>query len=91
MQYSVSITPSARRDLSRIHGKDYARIEAVIDALAEDPRPAGCVKLAGDDNAWRIRVGDYRVVYEVQWRFLRMDQYPQGESNPCCRTENPES
>ena len=88
MQYSVSITSSARRELSRIHGKDYVRIEAAIDALADDPRPTGCVKLAGDDNAWRIRVGDYRVVYEVHDKRLlvlvvrvghRKDIYKKGK------------
>ena len=36
-----------------------ARIKAKIDALAADPRPPGCVKLAGEDDLWRIRVGDY--------------------------------
>ncbi len=40
------------------------RIDAAIVALAETPRPAGCVKVAGRD-AWRIRIGDYRVIYEI--------------------------
>lgn len=38
---------------------------AVIDGLASDPRPPRCVKLSGRDNQWRVRAGDYRVVYEV--------------------------
>ena len=38
---------------------------AAIQALARNPRPAGCSKLTGADNDWRIRVGDYRVVYEI--------------------------
>lgn len=42
-----------------------ARIAATIDALAGDPRPSGCRKLAGTDRLYRVRVGDYRVVYEI--------------------------
>lgn len=41
------------------------RIVAAIDGLAVAPRPPGSVKLAGEDFAWRIRVGDYRILYEV--------------------------
>ena len=41
------------------------RISATIDALEINPRPSGCVKLAGEDNVWRVRVGEYRVLYEV--------------------------
>lgn len=37
-----------------------------IEALEENPRPSGCVKLAGDENLYRIRVGDYRIVYEIR-------------------------
>jgi mRNA interferase RelE/StbE len=38
---------------------------AAVEALADDPRPQGAVKISGDDNLWRVRVGDYRVVYEI--------------------------
>ena len=41
------------------------RIGQAIDALAMNPRPPGGVKLTGEENAWRIRVGDYRVLYEI--------------------------
>jgi mRNA interferase RelE/StbE len=41
------------------------RIGAAIDALAINPRPPSCVKLTDEDNLWRIRVGDYRILYEV--------------------------
>lgn len=41
------------------------RIVAVVDALAIEPRPHGVVKLAGDENLWRVRVGEYRIVYEI--------------------------
>ena len=41
------------------------RIAAAIDGLAANPRPPGCTKLAGEDAVWRVRVGDYRILYEV--------------------------
>jgi mRNA interferase RelE/StbE len=41
------------------------RISAAIDTLAVMPRPPGCVKLSGEDNTWRLRVGDYRILYEI--------------------------
>jgi len=52
------------RELSRLNKRDYEKIEAAILQLAEDPRPASCQKLKGRD-AWRIRVGNYRVIYEI--------------------------
>lgn len=51
--------------LERAAEKDLARLSSAIQALATSPRPSGCRKLAGSKNDWRIRVGDYRVVYEI--------------------------
>lgn len=42
------------------------RIASAIDALADDPRPSGCKKLVGSEHTYRIRVGDYRIVYDIQ-------------------------
>lgn len=56
--------PSAAREFRRLHGSLRERIRSAIDGLAMDPRPAGVVKLAGRDD-YRVRVGDYRVVYAV--------------------------
>jgi len=42
------------------------RIADAIDALTVKPRPPGCVKLVGEENVWRVRVGDYRILYEIQ-------------------------
>ncbi|MGA2498687.1 MAG: type II toxin-antitoxin system RelE/ParE family toxin [Tepidisphaeraceae bacterium] len=64
MSYRVVIRSSAERELGRIDPHDRRRIGAKIDSLADNPRPAGCEKLSGTD-AWRIRVGVYRVVYTV--------------------------
>jgi mRNA interferase RelE/StbE len=41
------------------------RIRDAIDALAVNPRPPGCVKLAGEEIVWRVRVGSYRILYEI--------------------------
>ncbi len=62
--YSISIHRGAQRALGRIHQLDYIRIVTAINALAANPRPPGCVKLTGRE-AWRIRVGTYRVIYEI--------------------------
>ena len=64
MTYTVEILRSAQRQLSRINRQDHARIIAAIEALATTPRPPGCKKLSGRP-AWRIRIGPYRVIYEV--------------------------
>jgi len=64
-EYTISFTRSARQDLSRMDKKIVTRLFPKIKALAIDPRPAGCRKLQGADNLWRIRVGDYRIIYTV--------------------------
>jgi mRNA interferase RelE/StbE len=62
----VLIKPSARKELEGVGlKKDRQRIVAAIAALAENPRPVGCRKLSGKDK-YRIRCGDYRVVYSVE-------------------------
>ena len=64
--YKVLIKASAGKELERLGTKsDRARIVERIQSLAEDPRPHGCEKLAGYSNRFRIRQGNYRVVYLV--------------------------
>ena len=70
MLYTVLIHPSAVKNLARIPRRDQLRIRTAIDSLARAPRPQGVVKLAGIDDLYRIRVGDYRVVYQIQDRRL---------------------
>lgn len=70
MRYAVEIRPSARRELADVPKGQRQRIAAKIDALADDPRPAGCVKLAGGADLWRIRIGNYRVVYTIDGQRL---------------------
>lgn len=69
MTYSVFIQKSAQKALSRIPVREQNRIIEAIRALAGEPRPLGSKKLSGRD-AWRIRIGDYRVIYEIQDRQL---------------------
>ena len=63
--YDVTFARSARKDLERLSEPLRSRVFRRIDLLASDPRPSGCRKLAGAADLWRIRVGDYRVVYSV--------------------------
>lgn len=65
MAYRLSIRRSAEKEISSLPPKSRARIAQEIRALSDEPRPHGCKKLSSADRAWRIRVGDYRVVYEV--------------------------
>ena len=64
MTYKLFIEKSAQKDLSKIPQKDQNRIIKSIQALSKNPRSTKSKKLVGRD-AWRIRVGDYRVIYEI--------------------------
>jgi mRNA interferase RelE/StbE len=64
--YRVELRPRAEKDLAALPRDSQRRIARAIDALAEDPRPAGCVTLRGGEGLLRIRVGVYRVVYLVE-------------------------
>lgn len=72
--YDVQLTHKAERGLRRVRRGDpaaYHRISSAIRLLAEEPRPTGVKKLKGvDPPAWRLRVGGYRVVYEIRERQL---------------------
>ncbi|HVT16980.1 MAG TPA: type II toxin-antitoxin system RelE/ParE family toxin [Thermoanaerobaculia bacterium] len=61
----ITFARSARKELERLDVTAVARIRHQIRALATEPRPPGCRKLAGAISVWRIRIGDYRVVYEI--------------------------
>jgi mRNA interferase RelE/StbE len=64
-EYRVELKPSARKELERLPDHVIARIMPRLETFAANPRPAGCRKLHGGHNEWRIRVGDYRVVYVI--------------------------
>jgi mRNA interferase RelE/StbE len=63
--YSLEIMHSARRELDALDYPLFTRIDRKILALADDPRPVGSKKLKGYKDSWRIRIGDWRVVYIV--------------------------
>ncbi len=64
--YSISIKRSAAKSLKSIPKNRREKIKSSIDSLAETPRPPNCKKLSDSDSHYRIRVGDYRVVYEIR-------------------------
>ena len=66
MKYAVLLEKSAARFLLRLRdAKLKPRLDEAIESLADDPRPPGCRKLAGTTDRYRVRVGDYRVVYRI--------------------------
>jgi mRNA interferase RelE/StbE len=64
-KYAVQLKPSARKELESLPDNVLARIVIKLESLAGDPRPSGCKKLTGYKDQWRIRVGDWRIVYIV--------------------------
>lgn len=64
-EYKIFFKRSAVKDLDPIPKKDLQRTVKRIESLAKDPRPAGCEKLTGQDR-YRIRQGNYRIVYSIQ-------------------------
>lgn len=65
MTYKVFIRRSAQKQLSKIPASDYLKIKQSILNLAYDPRPADSIKLKNREG-WRIRQGNYRIIYEIQ-------------------------
>lgn len=63
--YKIEITKSAEKQLRKLSDSVSKKISIAILSLAENPRPNGCKKLKGKDLAYRIRVSDYRIIYEV--------------------------
>ncbi len=70
MAYRIELRPSARREFAPLPRDVRERIRPKIDALADDPRPPSCEKLTGHAARYRVRVGDYRILYDVADRVL---------------------
>jgi mRNA interferase RelE/StbE len=64
--FRIELARSATKDLRGIDRQWIPRILAAIEELAEDPLPVGCKKLVGSEHTYRIRIGDYRIVYDLQ-------------------------
>lgn len=65
MKYTVKIKASALKSIAKIEKKFIQKIMEKIDLLETDPRHQGSIKLSGEENAYRTRVGKYRIVYEI--------------------------
>ena len=68
--YRVVISHRAEKQLATLSKNVANAISLKIDSLAENPRPVGCKKLEGGDKEYRIRTGDYRIVYRIEDAFL---------------------
>jgi len=64
--YRIEVVPAAVRQLRKLDPTARRRVQAAIELLAQEPRPPGAVKLQGGEGEWRVRTGDYRIVYEIQ-------------------------
>ncbi|WP_086681653.1 type II toxin-antitoxin system RelE/ParE family toxin [Nostoc sp. T09] len=64
-EYIVSFHRSAQKELEALPQEVISRVLPKIEELAVEPRPDGCKKLKGQEKSWRVRVGDYRVIYSV--------------------------
>jgi mRNA interferase RelE/StbE len=67
-RYLLEVKQSAQRELDALDNAVFARIDRKILSLADSPRPSGCKKLKGYKDQWRIRVGDWRVIYLIDDR-----------------------
>ncbi len=65
MSYRVTVTDTAVKERKRLQANQRKRIDAALKKLPENPRPPGVKKLYGSQKDWWIRVGDYRILYEV--------------------------
>lgn len=65
MTYRVEVAAAAARQLRQLDRSAQRRVQAAIELLADEPRPSGAKKLVGGNGEWRVRTGDYRIVYEI--------------------------
>ncbi len=66
MTYRIQVASAAVRQLRKLDPAARRRVQAAIELLADQPRPSGAKKLVGGDGEWRVRTGDYRIVYEIR-------------------------
>lgn len=70
MSYTVEIKQGAQKDLLGLPDNIYDRCMVILENLKENPRPIGCLKLKGTSDKYRIRVGDFRIIYTIQDKIL---------------------
>lgn len=66
MTYRIALSPMAARQLRKLDAQARRRIQAALDLLAEQARPPSATRLVGGTGEWRVRTGDYRIVYEIE-------------------------
>ena len=66
MTYQIALAPTAARQLRKFDPQVRRRIQAVFELLATEPRPPAATRLVGGSGEWRVRTGDYRIVYEIE-------------------------
>ncbi|WP_366180257.1 type II toxin-antitoxin system RelE/ParE family toxin [Actinomyces timonensis] len=65
MTYRIELSPAALRQLRKLDGRARRRVQAAVELLAQEPRPVDAKKLVCGSGEWRVRTGDYRIVYEI--------------------------
>jgi mRNA interferase RelE/StbE len=66
MTYQVALAPAAARQLRKFDPQVRRRVQAAIELLATEPRPPAATRLVGGAGEWRVRTGEYRIVYEIE-------------------------
>jgi len=71
--YTITFVRSAEKQLQTLDSKIVSRVFPKIENLSTNPRPQGCLKLTGENNLWRIKIGDYRVIYTIDDKLKQID------------------
>lgn len=69
-KYKVSFKKSALKELHKLHKTEVVKIVSLIKKLSDEPRPKRCKKLKGFANFWRVRSGNYRIIYSIEDQIL---------------------
>lgn len=65
MIYQINLSPAAARQLRKLDAQARRRVQAAIELLATNPRPTGAKMLIGGEGEWRVRTGDFRIIYDI--------------------------
>ncbi len=84
--YRIEWRSSTKKDLRKIGAQDRLRILAAVEALMSDPFPPGCTKLSGSEQSYRIRTGNYRILYDVHSGHLIIEVIKVGHRKDVYRT-----
>ena len=84
--YRIEWRRSTKKDLRKIGTQDRLRIITAVEALESDPFPRGCTKLSGSEQSYRIRIGNYRILYEVHAGHLVIEVIKIGHRKDIYRT-----